>query len=592
MFLATTALTQFWDETDEIVPLGPWCLRYAEDHARWEKLRSRVLPSPWEDPEQARIGLRRCEETQDALLPILARYLNGVHGVAHSERYWRALLGPWLMHFVSGFCDRELTLRKALESYPDARTLRLDPADYRIPATTAQHSHWLSTDAYSLQIYSEILQYWGHSAPARRLFPRPTEEQPPVRPAWKALAWRVLSAVGAAARRVRPASVYFADLYCDREHLWRLVRTSGFRVQPILGELAESFAFKAVRDAHRQGLAKLQGKDDFQKLLISALAAHLPTLYLEGYAALRTYVLSGWEKLPQLLLTCVGWNANEYFKMLAAESLERDGRLVILQHGGAYGVFKVMDTERLERNLADHFWTWGWTDPSPYVGRARLAPMPNPRLSAEAPRPKSGSLPKEWLLVSSTLPQYPYTWYMANVPVWHRFESYLDHRERFLAALPEKLRQSLKVRLHSRDLGWGHKARLGDRFPNLNFDLNPAPWRKRTGQFRLVAVDQPQSSYVEAVAANIPTLMTWNPADWRLREAAIPYFDLLREAGILYDDPAQAARKAAEIFEDPWAWWLAEKLQKARAKFCDHFGRGSRDWAQTWSRELELLGKS
>ena len=43
MFLATTALSEFWDKGQETLFLGPWCRR--EDfRPEWEALRGEVLP--------------------------------------------------------------------------------------------------------------------------------------------------------------------------------------------------------------------------------------------------------------------------------------------------------------------------------------------------------------------------------------------------------------------------------------------------------------------------------------------------------------------------------------------------------------------
>ncbi|TPW19577.1 MAG: hypothetical protein FD126_2544, partial [Elusimicrobia bacterium] len=49
MFLAATALSEFWDKGDELLYLGPWCRLY-ERRAEWKSLRGSLLDSPWEAP--------------------------------------------------------------------------------------------------------------------------------------------------------------------------------------------------------------------------------------------------------------------------------------------------------------------------------------------------------------------------------------------------------------------------------------------------------------------------------------------------------------------------------------------------------------
>ena len=44
--------------------------------------------------------------------------------------------------------------------------------------------------------------------------------------------------------------------------------------------------------------------------------------------------------------------------------------------------------------------------------------------------------------------------------------------------------------------------------------------------------------------------------------------DVLTRAGILFATPEEAAAKAAEVWEDPRAWWSRTAVQDARRAFC------------------------
>ena len=67
MFLATTALADFWDTSDEILFLGSWCLRY--DRRRdWQGLRYRVLPSLWDDRRRFYAAAEYLDECAEGIL--------------------------------------------------------------------------------------------------------------------------------------------------------------------------------------------------------------------------------------------------------------------------------------------------------------------------------------------------------------------------------------------------------------------------------------------------------------------------------------------------------------------------------------------
>jgi putative transferase (TIGR04331 family) len=96
MFLATTALSEFWDAgADKTLFLGRWCLRY--DHQEdWSRLDYEVLPHPWDDREAMHEAAAYEEEIYENLLGALTKFLNEAHEENRSERYWRIILGPWL----------------------------------------------------------------------------------------------------------------------------------------------------------------------------------------------------------------------------------------------------------------------------------------------------------------------------------------------------------------------------------------------------------------------------------------------------------------------------------------------------------------
>src|SRR5690349_15105038 len=105
MFLATTALDEFWDKEKEILFLGPWCTNTAK-YSNWKPLQYQVLSSPWDDPATREKAFQELEGYTERMLPRLSSYLNQVHNTSYSERYWRILVGPWLLHYIHILFDR------------------------------------------------------------------------------------------------------------------------------------------------------------------------------------------------------------------------------------------------------------------------------------------------------------------------------------------------------------------------------------------------------------------------------------------------------------------------------------------------------
>jgi len=70
----------------------------------------------------------------------------------------------------------------------------------------------------------------------------------------------------------------------------------------------------------------------------------------------------------------------------------------------------------------------------------------------------------------------------------------------------------------------------------------------------IVVVDHPGTSALEAFVINAPTVLYWDHDKYLIRPEAEPYFQALRDAGILYKDPVSAAEKVNEIFDNPEEW--------------------------------------
>lgn len=573
MFLATTALKEFWDTQDEVLLLGPWCVRY--DDPDWlADVRSRRLGNVWDDRARLERAAAYCGDLQPELLAKLADYLNAVHGVALSPRYWRILAGPWLLYYTHQLFDRYTQIVEALKEYPDARSLVLAVEDFYIPRDAADFHRFYHTDHCNLQLYSHIFRFLGRDFPARRHAPPPTPKLPPRNPSDRILGFASRCAISL----LRP-KIVSDDLYpAGRRLLWRLVQKMRGQALPLL--VSGSFPQRAapVDDSRHQGLGGLKTRDEFERLLVSSLPWALPTILLEGFAAARQSSLGQSSHVPRAVMASTGLYYNETFKLAAAEWVERGARLWGLQHGGQYGTAKYSLAERHEREVCDRFFTWGW---SASAQDNRAQDLPVPRLSSGASPARSSG---EDVLIFS-VENVRNAHHLFPHPLGWQWEEYFSWLERFLAGLGPRISQAC-LRPYPHDYGWGLRQRLSRRFPNLRRDQASVPLRQRLSTTRLAVTDYPGTPFSEILALDKPSVHFWQDSLWESREEARPYFEALREAGVVHPDPESAARHALRIWDDPEAWWQQPKTRAARAAFVERYARTSADWPRVWTETL------
>jgi len=590
VFLATTALSEFWDKEQEIIFLGPWCLRDDRRHD-WENLSYRVMTSPWEDRKRFYEVTQYLDEYAERILEQLTAYLNAVHGVSYSKRYWRIVVGPWLLHYLHTVYDRYVCLTKAFSAYPELKTVVLDPCSFRTPTNTIESQAWESDDPYNLQLFSHILSGMGYKFPTKTLDSEEWAEnwyRPKRRPLVKlvkCLVNKILSHAGQANRLVSGNTGH--AMLCHTGLPWYTVWTLAWRSEFMAIPIEDTewpFPMPApVLDERRQGLAELNGSGQFERIFVRSLPYNFPPLYLEAFESARAAVTKRLKAIPNVILSALGWYFEEPFKFWAAEASERGSRLLPVQHGGGYGCYRYSASELHEKRLGDTFMVWGWAD----KGSDHCQNLPSPILSSLAHSKHGNDRCRESRLVLFvSTGYYRYLLRFHSCPVGILGEHYIKWQGRFLEALSPWVRQAVRFRPFHQEWGHSARARILSRFPDVSLD-DGKPFHEALQNYRLVVVDYLATCLLETMQYGVPTVLYWNPQYSEVREEAVPYFEHLRSVGILWDSPESAAAKVAEIYDDPWKWWGSEAVQQARQTFVDRYALAGKDWLKDWTVALK-----
>lgn len=580
MFLATTALSEFWDTRRELIFLGEWCRRY-DRRADWEGLNYRTMTSPWENHERFFAAMRDLDQCGERLIERLADYFNSVHRISRSRRYWRILIGPWLMHYTHTLYIHYVHLCEAFRQFPDLATWVMDPKSFRVPVDYEDFHQLHIHDENNLQLFSQLLDGMGYRFPA---YPLNTGRKPAtdkkgshirrsVR-SWNPSTWIADLALWS---RRRICRVAFYEMCVPDETVERLTRAIGVRAASLQFPANWSFPpFDPAFDRRRNLLASIPSSTPFEHLLICHLPQNLPTVYLEGYSMARQEIMDSFPKRPDILVSAAGWYGNDMFKFLAAEAADQGSRLVTAQHGGGYGIYRMLAAEAHEVRIGDTFLAWGWADHE--NGACRN--LPALQTSARAGRqthPAASGMSRTVLYVSTEYPRY-----MPRLQVGSQGEAYVEWQQRFFSALPKSIRPSVLFRPYPHNFGRGIRERLSENFSTIALD-NGVPFEQRLNQCRMAVIDHLGTTFLQALAANIPTVLFWDPVRWEVRKEAEPYLEDLWKAGLWFHSPETAAARVAEVYQDPSAWWHSELLQRTRSRFVERYARARNDWMECWA---------
>jgi len=586
MFLATTALSEFWDLYGRLLFLGPWCTRH-DQQDQWAHRDYLFLPNPWDDRERLWQAAFYCQGVHDHLLGELSLWLNKVHQVNFGRRYWQILLSPWLSGFVDVFFDRYVHVNEAFSFCPELQTWLLDEREYFTPWDNVEFTALQTGDIYNLQLYSQIITSISHDFPMRKPLRSFVEPQQPTRKT--PLGW-----LKGALRKLEPLIIETGFLSKDvvllkgnlsKRVQLRLALTPGFRGS----FLYQHFPPGRVDHQHpaRRELAAVTATaDPFVRMLVQALPRNFPGLYLEGYQSSRKLILDryGSRNLPKLLLNWGDLRFHEYGKFLAGEMVERGGGIVDFQHGAGYGFSRLIGVERHTRQVSDKFYTWGWAGQE---NDPKLVDLPGAKLSLKSRQPGTSSRHRMIMVVGTIYPRFLYRF--QSYPLGTQWLRYIQAIMEFIEAVGPPRQGVLSYRGWV-NYGWGISEQVKERFPQVAVDHHDHSFRYQMNKSRVVVFDHLGTTFLETMAANVPSIIFFDRRHWGLRSEAQPYLDLLHRAGIFHDTPQSAARQVVRVYDHIDSWWFCRSVQDARKEFVDHFALNSPDWNRQWvdaiTREL------
>ena len=578
VFLATTALEEFWDTSKPIVFLGEWCLLYSR-RSYWAALGGTLLESPYKDTNSSELSYKYIDSLYEETLSIISEKLNLIHNKNFSNRYWRILIGPWLLSYLSATYDRFLHVKTALTSYPKITTIRLSEKYFLTPKDTLDFSCLLTSDCYNLQIYSKIIVNFGVKSEAKE-----------IKVFSNTLYKKLLKN-----SRSRKIISFGIKLFAKLSSKWNrtiILRSTYFsrsteakfaffRFGRILLSWAQTDPTPCfdIDFQKRNALKNINiGDGEYEKCLTKLLFEDIPICFIEGYSLIEKCASDNFPMQSSAIFSANSWYYDETFKQWSADHAEKGTVLLGTQHGGNYGSLKIMPYENHEISIVDFYYSWGWTGGK---AKEKLIPMPSTKLINRNVIGASNSK-KEILWVATSSPRYLVQ--LPFLPEYYR--EYLEWQTRFTKFLPPEILTEIRFRPHYENYDWGTVERVKDCIPNIQIESWTTPFQKSLENCKLYVCDHLSTTFTEALAANKPTILFWNPITNPLRAEAESYFHVLRENGVLFDSPETAASALIAVYENVEVWWNDERRQQAVKLFCLQFARTDANAGALWVDEL------
>ncbi|MEI7832419.1 MAG: hypothetical protein WCJ56_04390 [bacterium] len=549
-------------------------------------------------------------------LDYLTTVLNSAHHVTYSRRYWEILLGAWLIKHLMVLIDKyDLLLGPCSACLQQCAELPYPPTlpmSWEVVNST-RYDENASWNEYMLRyVGARIAEFRAGTPGACTVLPQPSQ----LFPLWQRRLhcwWDGHSTPRKMAGALKGRLVQMCQTRRERKFNQQLPSTAGgtaFSVNYrnlILGAAREEFDQLIATQtqqvsllpeiplncsirpnlAQRQDIfAALPAGNEEEYLIRASLIDHFPSIYLEGYVGALRDLHRQYAKTPCARVVVFG-NLYESVatNFFVAEQVEHHhAKLVTIQHGGGYGILTANNKERWEMSVSDEYRTWGWTS------NAHTVPMPAFRCTNLTVRDARAQARLSGMLLVSGL-CFPYMNEIYLAPQLCTPIAYRDNIVAFLRAY---------LACNSGELHWrpyyaySHSRSV---VAHAQQTLSPEDWQRiqlharepfypLIEQMALFVCDHCQTTMLETLAANIPTIVFWDPAWLPPTPTATDIFVDLARVGILHATPRAAAEFIATVAADLSGWWYSTSVQQARHAFVETFARQD---AGVFPRYIEFL---
>lgn len=564
-----TGATKIPDNNDlSIVYLGKWAV--ANSYGSRE--RSLVVPYHWDDRKQLFQDYQFLSGIIDQATIMLATSLNSIHGTNFSSKYWKIIIGPWLIAFVPAVLDRYKSIQTAIATTPKGSVF-LSSCDFLIDESSNDMQDFLKDlvdPLWNEGIYRRFLIEMNASIEVSEhedLFGASETFTSPNSGKNKQFLKRLLQVT---LRRNKHA---FSTTYISPGVLRRL-QISLKQFPLTLPQLPlpkfESNISLRKRTKWPIKFDRSAVPSDYQmflSILEEIIPAYIPRSYLEGFSFTQQLPNTHhWPKSVKTVITSTGIYNDEAFKVWAAEQTEKGAKLVLAQHGGCYGTSLFHSREQHELSISDRYLTWGWEK----EGFGNIAPIGN---FTNKKLPKSDIHGKA--LIGLTQGN-DYTSFLESTPLSAgQWDKYQEQQLHFVGLFSSEFLSNLKIRLYPSKTNKNLRTIWLDSYPNISIDEPGVTFNKSLRSARMYVGTDNNTTWLNALNSNFPTMVVIDPKYWEIRREAAPYFSALESAGIFHRSAESAAKHLQAIWSDLEEWWGSPLVQESRLKFISQYSAQS-----------------
>ena len=541
---------------------GPWAQNI-------ESPDDSIMPEfePYPNPEKILQTNIRSLEMADKILNILCVEMQNITGIEISDRFWRFVLGK----YVLSLCGVLEDIKVRLESLPLNKNKYILGTDDISKYQPFPSSEFLNLGDEKFRTYLMLYCLNPHFEKKLEVSYQPVV---PIDKSSKLSFSRVLFRRSTVALKLIPD--YFHNLITSitDHNSSRVLLTDRFN------NLLRFSASSLIYGLYEQDMfhKKFNSKSDIDQNKRNILEKALPEPY--GSIISETLPLSIIECFPEIIKEArknsfiisrkikkiythgqaFSFNINKLVHL--GLIIDKGATISSIQHGGFYGMYESHPAIALESGMIGNEYIASgpnkWGDKKINNSVNDPLPLPSPYFTYLQQKSKKYNNKNRFkysvtflVLTENRMMKWLYN------PIFPDMSYDYFERERVLFTFFNSVNNSV-VKCYKIDDGWGQKDWIEEKFPNMLCTCDGV-FKDYALQSELTIVDYNSTGFAELLVMKIPFMATWSRRWFKGNPLYEECIDVLKNVGIFFEDPNELTHNYNGIKDDIKLWWNDEK---------------------------------
>ena len=539
------------------------------------------------------------------VLDKLVNSLNEYHNLNYNKKFWRILIDPFLIYYITNLFFKIKKIEQALLLYKDLSYIVYEKL-YEFPKTYnyLEYENQLRGDLYQQYLYQKIITQEFESN-INIIYEKkfPTD---------KKYKYEIMYLE----RKVKDFNPLNLKIFSKNEKSFfkKLIKKTIFFFETLLGYFIKNYSViflsinmpklsfiklclslrtiprffikdfdenKIERGIYKVNernkiKIKISPKSKIEKYIKNNINYDLPITLVEDFNKYIKFSSNIKIHSKKIIFDNVVFGSELYKFWIASKSLNKSIKLISCQHGGS---LKLME-EKLgfEDEISDFRFVW-YKDLK--KNRIQLPPLK----LADSKKIKNN------INGSCLLVPYASDLYFTRIdfcPNDFRSLKHVEQYEILYKNLHEKIKKQFKIKL---DISKGlNEEKHIRRFIEDKKFLKDNNLFSAFRESKLLICTYPETTFIEALATDVPTILIYPEKLWIFDNNFLELIEKLIDAKIIFHNPKDASMHLNNIWDNPSLWWESDKVKNVLSETFDKIGNPFNiNWIRKWKEELDKI---